>query len=129
MSNTTVSRLAACSSAVALLNRIPRLAPRPLPTMIAVGVARPSASGQVITTTVIAYSSDCPAPRPTATAQIRNVNMPPMIATSTSQEAARSASRCAGAFEFCACCTKLTICASAVSEPTPSRARAACRSC
>ena len=41
-----------------------------------------------------------------------------MSATSTSQKAARSARRCAGAFEFCASWTSLTICASAVSEPT-----------
>ena len=57
LSITTVSIRAAVSSAVAFLNSMPRLAPRPVPTMIAVGVARPSASGQVITTTVIANSS------------------------------------------------------------------------
>ena len=44
--------------------------------------------------------------------------MPPISATSTSQNAARSASRCPGALEFCACCTRATICASAVSAPT-----------
>ena len=48
---------AACSIAIAFLNRIPRCAPSPVPTMIAVGVASPSASGQVMTTTVIANSS------------------------------------------------------------------------
>ena len=57
LSITTVSIRAEVSSAVAFLNRIPRLAPSPVPTMIAVGVARPSASGQVMTTTVIANSS------------------------------------------------------------------------
>ena len=57
LSMTTVSMRADASSAVAFLNRTPRLAPRPVPTMIAVGVASPSASGQVITTTVIANSS------------------------------------------------------------------------
>src|SRR5712691_10679345 len=45
---------AAASIAAAFLNRIPRLAPRPVPTMIAVGVASPRASGQVMTTTVMA---------------------------------------------------------------------------
>ena len=44
--------------------------------------------------------------------------MPPISATSTSQNAARSASRCPGALEFCASCTSATICASAVSAPT-----------
>ena len=118
LSNTTVSRPAACSSAIALLNRIPRCAPRPLPTMIAVGVASPSASGQMITTTVIANSSESLTSRPTITAQIRNVAAPAANATSTSQKAARSASRFAGAFELCACWTRPTICASAVSAPT-----------
>ena len=126
LSNTTVSRVTACSRAIAFLNRIPRLAPRPVPTMIAVGVARPSASGQVITTTLIANSSESLTSRPINPAQIKNVNVPAMIATSTSQKAARSASRWAGALEFCASCTSLTICASAVSEPTATaRARSA----
>ena len=44
--------------------------------------------------------------------------MPPTSATRTSQNAARSASRCPGAFEFCASCTIATIWASTVSEPT-----------
>ena len=48
---------AAVSRAVAFLNSRPRLAPRPVPTMIAVGVAKPRASGQVTTTTVMANSS------------------------------------------------------------------------
>ena len=41
-----------------------------------------------------------------------------MRATSTSQNAARSASRCPGALEFWASCTSSTIWARAVSEPT-----------
>jgi len=67
--------------------------------MIAVGVARPKASGQVMTTTVIANSSAVctPAPDASHTAKVR---VPPTRATSTSQNAARSASRCPGAFEF-----------------------------
>ena len=46
------------------------------------------------------------------------VSRPPMRATSTSQNAGRSARRCPGALEFWASCTSSTICASAVSEPT-----------
>ena len=118
LSKTTVSSEAACSSAIAFLNRMPRLAPRPVPTMIAVGVASPSASGQVITTTVIANSSESWTSRPTRTYQTTNVSVPPRSATSTSQNAARSARRWPGALEFCASWTSLTICASAVSEPT-----------
>ena len=76
--------------------------------MIAVGVARPSASGQVMTTTVMANSSASVGGRSENSVQAANVNPPPS-ATSTSQNAARSASRCPGAFEFCASCTIATI--------------------
>ena len=85
--------------------------------MIAVGVARPSASGQVMTTTVIANSSAVWTPAPTSH-HTRKVPIPPISATSTSQNAARSASRCPGALEFWASCTSATIWASTVSEPT-----------
>jgi hypothetical protein len=86
--------------------------------MIAVGVASPRASGQVMTTTVIANSSESWTSRPTKKYQTTKVSVPPTSATSTSQKAARSARRCPGALEFCASWTSLTICASAVSEPT-----------
>ena len=118
LSKTTVSSEAACSSAIAFLKRMPRLAPSPVPTMMAVGVARPSASGQVMTTTVMANSSASWTSRPTMKYQTTNVSVPPTSATSTSQNAARSARRWPGALEFCASWTSLTICASAVSEPT-----------
>jgi hypothetical protein len=109
LSSTTVSSEADCSIAIAFLNRIPRRAPSPVPTMTAVGVASPSASGQVITTTVIANRSASSTSRSTTSHQTRKVPSPPISATSTSQKAARSASRCAGAFEFCASWTSLTI--------------------
>ena len=44
--------------------------------------------------------------------------MPKTMAEMVSTCAAVSASRCDGALEFCAACTSLTICASAVSAPT-----------
>ena len=113
-----MSTRAAVSIAVACLNRIPRLAPSPVPTMIAVGVARPRASGHVTTTTVMANSKACVAGRSEASIHTANVSSPPARATSTSQKAARSASRCPGALEFCASCTSVTIWASAVSAPT-----------
>jgi len=108
---------AAASSAVAFLNRMPRCAPSPVPTMIAVGVASPRASGQVITTTVMAYSMAVEVLAPPSH-QARKVTVPPIRATNTSQKAARSASRCPGALEFCASCTRATIWARAVSAPT-----------
>ena len=117
LSMTTVWMRAEVSRAMAFLNKIPRFAPRPLPTMIAVGVARPSASGQVITTTVMANSIASANVRP-ASSQAGSVTAPPISATSTSQNAARSASRCPGALEFCASWTSLTIWARAVSAPT-----------
>ena len=49
--------------------------------MIAVGVASPSASGQVITITAIANKSDCSTSRPTTAHQIRNVTTPAVRAT------------------------------------------------
>ena len=85
--------------------------------MTAVGVARPRASGQVTTTTVIANSSASLAGRPSAI-HARKVTRPPTRATRTSQNAARSASRWPGALEFWASWTIATICARAVSRPT-----------
>ncbi len=64
LSITTAWIRAEVSSASAFLTRMPLLAPSPVPTMIAVGVARPSASGQVITTTVIANSIAVASVRP-----------------------------------------------------------------
>ena len=86
--------------------------------MIAVGVARPRASGQVMTTTVIANRIASEAGRSLKIIHATNVAAPPTRATSTSQKAARSASLCPGALEFWASCTSLTIWARAVSAPT-----------
>ncbi len=54
LSKTTIFDFPACSSAAEVLNRIPFFAPIPFPTIIATGVARPSAQGQLTTRTVIA---------------------------------------------------------------------------
>ena len=53
LSSTTVPTLRRLSSASALLNRMPISAPLPVPTIMATGVARPSAHGQLITSTAI----------------------------------------------------------------------------
>ena len=57
LSITTVSSRWAFSNASALRMRMPASAPLPVPTMIAVGVARPSAQGQAIISTAIKLSS------------------------------------------------------------------------
>jgi hypothetical protein len=110
--------LLACSRAAAFLYRMPFIAPRPVPTMIAVGVARPSASGQAMMTTVIARVMAKIRLAPATQYQPTKVTRPKRTAAATSHCEARSARRCAGALEFCASCTSLTICASAVSAPT-----------
>ena len=56
--------------------------------MMAVGVASPRASGQVMTTTVMANSSASWTSRPTTKYQTTKVRPPPTSATSTSQNAA-----------------------------------------
>ncbi|CFE47818.1 Uncharacterised protein [Mycobacterium tuberculosis] len=117
MSNTTVSIFFDASSTSPPLTRIPSSAPRPVPTMMAVGVARPNAHGHamistataaVIPATGLAAISVHPAKVATAT---------PMTAGTNTAET-RSASRCTGALSPCACSTSRTICASAVSAPT-----------
>ena len=59
LSNATMRTACASSSACASLIRMPWRAATPVPTMIAVGVARPSAHGQAITSTATALSSPC----------------------------------------------------------------------
>ena len=83
----------ACSRAVAFLIRMPFLAPMPVPTATAVGVARPSASGQAITMAVTASVSAKRAVCPITKNQIRKVSTPALTAARTNHSAARSASR------------------------------------
>ena len=118
LSKITTLSFVASSSADAFLNRMPRLAPSPVPTMTAIGVASPSASGQAITKTVIVRVTANSNVSPIHQNQTANVPRPMTIAIRTSHCDARSASNCAGALEFCASCTSFTICASAVSAPT-----------
>ena len=59
LSTTSVSTRASSSSASAFLISTPALAPRPVPTMIAIGVARPSAHGQAMISTATALTSAC----------------------------------------------------------------------
>lgn len=50
LSKTITSSFVASSSAAAFLNRMPCMAPRPVPTMTAIGVAGPIASGRLLIT-------------------------------------------------------------------------------
>ena len=59
LSMTSVSIFSSCSSASARRNKMPTLAPRPVPTMIDIGVARPSAHGQAMISTATAFTSAC----------------------------------------------------------------------
>ena len=114
LSNATVSMLRAASRAWALLIRIPRAAPRPVPTMIAVGVASPSAHGHAMMSTatkaVSAWVSTGAGPSRTQAAKAR-----PAI---TNTIGTNTASRWMGAFEPWASSTNRTICASVLSPPT-----------
>lgn len=51
LSRATMRVRPVCSRLAAVLNRMPFFAPTPLPTMMATGVARPSAHGQLMTST------------------------------------------------------------------------------
>ncbi len=117
LSSTTVCTACAVSSASPDLIRIPSAAPRPVPTMMATGVARPSAHGQEITSTEIpmfsANSKVCPASSHT-TAEITAM----AITTGTKTPLTRSARRAIGAFEEPASSTSRIICARVVSFPT-----------
>nr|WP_244859836.1 hypothetical protein [Intrasporangium calvum] len=87
LSLTTVSMRADVSRAVAFVKRTPRLAARPAPTMIAVGVASPERVGARDD-----HDGDREEERRldvgADSTHVRNVAGPPMSATSTSQNAA-----------------------------------------
>ena len=119
LSKTTVLTRWSCSSAAALLISTPCSAPFPVPTMIAVGVARPMAHGQAMTRTatafVSAYSSAGDGPKSAHTANV-SAAMPSTTGTKTA--ATRSARRWIGAREPCASATRWMIRARVVSAPT-----------
>ena len=97
----------------------PSLAPRPTPTMMDIGVARPSAQGQAMISTATA------AMRPWAkrgsgpiSIQVMKDTMAIAITTGTNHPDTSSASRWMGARDRCASATIRTICDSIVSRPT-----------
>ncbi len=117
LSSATIVTLPASSSETAVLNIMPFFAPIPFPTIIATGVASPSAHGQLITRTDIPLASakpiDCPAKSHTniVTAAIA-------ITAGTNTPETLSATFAIGAFVAAASLTILIICDSVVSSPT-----------
>ena len=96
---------------------MPRFAPRPVPTIMAVGVARPSEHGQAITSTatacIMAGSIDF-----FTNHVMAKVKIAITITEGTKTPAILSASLCTGALCSCASSTSFTICESMVSLPT-----------
>ena len=96
---------------------MPSWAPRPVPTMIAVGVASPRAHGQAMISTATAAVNADAADSPTPSQKPRVATARAMtIGTNTAEM--RSASRCTGALPVCASSTRRAIWASLVSAPT-----------
>ena len=97
----------------------PLEAPRPIPTMMAVGVARPSAHGHAMTSTatviISAFITAGSGARNDHTAKTTTAT----IRTTGTKSAVTLSTRCSiGARDDCACWTILTIPANIVSRPT-----------
>ena len=120
LSSTTVVICPARSRISPPRMRIPRSAPRPVPTRIAVGVARPIAQGQamIITATKATSAGAKRSPGGSRSNQMTNVAMARLITTGVKYPEITSASLAIGARLACASCTIRTICWSVVSRPT-----------
>ena len=119
MSRTIALTMWASSRLSASLIRIPFSAPLPIPTMIAVGVAKPKAHGQAITNTETMANNACViAFSPPTIIQMPKVTDEMVITTGTKIPAILSTSFWTGGLLPCACCTILMIRASIVSPPT-----------
>ena len=107
------------SRAVASLMRMCCSAALPMPTMRAVGVAKPMAHGQAMTSTETAARMACGSlSMPPNANQMIHVSNAMAITVGTKMRAILSTVRCTGAFEPCACCTILIMPASTVLSPT-----------
>ena len=97
LSKMTVSMVRAVSMLSASLIRMPRSAARPMPTIMAVGVARPKAQGQAMMRTVTMARIPCERPSTGANMIHARKEMKAMaMITGTNTEAMRSAKRCTG---------------------------------
>ena len=117
LSSATVSSFAACSSDSAVLNSMPFLAPTPLPTITATGVASPKAQGQLITRTEIPLAKANPISSP-STSHIAIVTKAIAITAGTNTPDTLSAIFAIGAFDAAASPTVLIIFDKVVSSPT-----------
>ena len=118
LSKSTIPTPRERSNSSAPLKTTPRRAPRPLPTMIAVGVARPSAHGQATTSTATPVVRERARSPLETMYHTTDVNAATPITIGTKMPATVSASFCTGALVACASSTRWTICARAVSVPT-----------
>ncbi len=117
LSSRTVSTRRVDSRTSGPLIRMPSWAPRPVPTMRAVGVARPSAHGQAMISTATA-AVNAAAVSPVTASHAPKVATAISSTTGTKIPEIRSASRCTSALPFCASSTSRAIRASWVSAPT-----------
>ena len=117
LSSTTVSTRRVDSSTSGPFTRMPSWAPRPVPTSSAVGVARPSAHGQAMTSTATAAVMATSAGRPATSQPISGADRDGQDGGTKTAEI-RSASRCTAALPVCASVTIRVRCASWVSAPT-----------
>ena len=119
LSMSNVSTASNPCSASALLTSTPACAPRPVPTMIDIGVASPSAQGQAMISTAMALSSAWPTRGSGPTRlQVMKVTTAIRMTSGTNQPEMRSATAWMGARLRCASATILTMRASTVSLPT-----------
>ena len=117
LSSTTVSTRRVLSRISGPLIRMPSCAPRPVPTRIAVGVARPIAHGQAMISTATAAVKAASAVAPEAS-QPASVAAAITSTTGTKTALTRSARRCTGALPAWAWVTSRASWASSVSAPT-----------
>ena len=97
LSNAIICVFPVSSNDTAVLNSTPCFAPTPLPTIIATGVASPSAHGQLMTNTEIALAIANPKVCPTSI-QMKNVTIAMVITTGTNTPDTLSAIFAIGAF-------------------------------
>ncbi len=117
LSRTTISVRPAVSRETAVLNSMPFLAPSPLPTMMATGVASPRAQGQLITSTDIPRARAYPAPWPSSS-HTRVVTAAMAMTVGTNMPETLSATFAMGALVAAASLTIWIIWLRVVSWPT-----------
>ena len=117
LSRATILILPVCSSAAEVLYKIPHLAPTPLPTIIATGVANPKAQGQLITSTQMPLASAKPK-LSLSNSHIITVITERIITVGTKTAETLSAIFAMGAFVAAASLTICIILDNAVSFPT-----------